>query len=226
MRSRPTSLLLALALAAVLSVPVVAQDSASPGPEGFTEVRSSCEEGRVRKDAKDLSDDEKAAFVDAIHELKATVSPWDDRYTWYDQFVRWHQMAVVLSAELVGGVGIAHHNPAFPPWHRHLLWLYESALCEVSGDPSIALPYWDWTDPRSTAAVFSHDLMGPGGAPEEAYAVVEGPFARDVWQLNILPFDELDIAAAMRHRIVLARAQYDQRRSVHHGIVNIASRIH
>jgi tyrosinase len=180
---RILSLIFVLAFSVVLSPSVLAADADPP-------MQSSCDEGRVRKDAADLTADEKAAYVDAIHQLKATVSPWDVRYTWYDQFVRWHQMAVVLSAELTGGIGIAHHNPAFPPWHRHLLWLYESALCEVSGNPSIALPYWDWTDPRSTEATFSNDLMGPGGAPDEAYAVVEGPFNRDVWQLNILPFDE------------------------------------
>jgi len=194
MRRRSTSVLLAFALlttsgAAASGADATGDQEPMATGSGPGVTVSACEDGRVRKDAKDLSADERAAFVDAIHQLKATTSPWDDRYTWYDQFVRWHQMSVVLSAE-IDGIGIAHHNPAFPPWHRHLLWLYESALCEVSGDPGIALPYWDWTDPRSTAATFSHDLMGPGGAPEEAYAVVDGPFRRDIWQLNILPFDE------------------------------------
>jgi tyrosinase len=176
--------LIALLGMSVAPAPLPALAS-TPSPS----TRSFCDDGRVRKDAKDLTAQEKADLVDAIHALKATPSPYDDRYTYYDQFVRWHQMAVVLSSE-VDGVGIAHHNPAFPAWHRKLLWLYENGLCEVSGNPSIALPYWDWTDPRSTAAVFSNDLMGPGGVREEGYAVVEGPFNRDVWQLNILPYDE------------------------------------
>jgi len=202
MPKRALSLVSALTFSLALGPAVAAADatgspgasmSASPAASASAAaeqpMQSACDPGRVRKDAKELTAEEKAAYVDAIHQLKATVSPWDERYTWYDQFVRWHQMAVILSSEN-DGVGIAHHNPAFGPWHRHLLWLYESALCEVSGDPSIALPYWDWTDPRSTEATFSNDLMGPGGVPEEAYAVVEGPFNRDVWQLNILPYDE------------------------------------
>ncbi len=192
MSRRFLSIVAALAMTATLAPAVIAADADAQSGDAMDDAttESACAPGRVRKDARDLTADEKAAYVNAIHMLKATPSPWDRRYTWYDQFVRWHQMSVVLSAELVGGVGIAHHNPAFHPWHRHLLWLYESALCEVSGDTSIALPYWDWTDPRSTDAVFSDDLMGPGGVAEQAYAVVEGPFRRDVWQLNILPFDE------------------------------------
>lgn len=183
MLKRTISLLSVVALSATIAGPAIGAETDADVPiEGYCDVR-------VRKDAKDLGADEKAAFVSAIHKMKATPSPYDDRYTYYDQFVRWHQMAVVLSAE-ADGVGIAHHNPAFPPWHRKLLWLYENALCEVSGDPTIALPYWDWTDPESNAAVFSNDLMGPGGDRDQAYAVTEGPFNRDVWQLNILPYDE------------------------------------
>jgi len=165
--------------------------------EGF------CESPRVRQDVKDLSAEEKARLVAAIHGLKATPSPYDPRYTYYDQFVRWHQLAVVVS-KAQGGGGIAHHNPAFPPWHRKLLWLYENGLCEVSGDPSLALPYWDWTDPASTAAVFSVDFMGPGGRAKDGYAVTEGPFNRDVWQLNILPYDPA--TRAMTHEKYLVRA--------------------
>lgn len=182
---RVLSLITALTLSATIAPAALATDAET----GVT-TESACAPGRVRQDARSLTDEQKHAYVDAIHQLKATPSPWDPRYTWYDQFVRWHQLAVVLYLA-ADRAPIAHSNPAFPPWHRHLLWLYESALCEVSGNPDIALPYWDWTDPRSTAATFSNDLMGPSGVREQTYAVVEGPFSRDVWQLNILPFDEM-----------------------------------
>ncbi len=162
-----------------------------------------CRGNRVRKDVKNLSSAEKQKLVSAMHQMKAQPSPYDDRYTYYDQFVRWHQMAVIVSKDH-DGVGVAHHNPAFPPWHRKMLWLYEDGLCRVSGDPSLALPYWDWTDPESTAATFSLDFLGPGGDPDEGYALTEGPFNRDVWQLNILPYDPA--LRAKTHEKYLVRA--------------------
>ena len=181
MLKRTTTVLLALAFVGAMAPASVGAQSAEP-------TVGSCDEGRVRKDVKQLTADEKQRLVSAMHAMKATVSPYDARYTYYDQFVRWHQMAVIVSSEN-DGVGIAHHNPAFPPWHRKLLWLFENGLCEASGDPSLALPYWDWTDPESTAATFAIDFLGPGGDRSNGYAVTEGPFARDVWQLNILPAD-------------------------------------
>ncbi|MCU0498928.1 MAG: tyrosinase family protein [Anaerolineae bacterium] len=160
---------------------VIAQ-SQTPTPDG-----AACSPDRVRKDAKTLTAEEKTEFVETLHAMKATLSPYDSRYTYYDQFVRWHQLSVQIASshEFVG----AHHNPLFAPWHRWLLFLFENALCEVSGNPEMALPYWDWTDPESTAAVFTVDFMSPGGDPEHGYAVTEGPFRKDIWQLNLLPSD-------------------------------------
>lgn len=143
---------------------------------------------RYRKNVADLTQVERLQFVDAVLSLKATPSPYTDSLTYYDQFVAFHQMAVFKSREQ--GYGVAHHNPTFPPWHRKLLVLYEQALRDVSGY-DIMLPYWDWTDPRSTAAVFQNDFMGPGGVQEEGYAVMEGPFRKGVWQLNLFPSDSL-----------------------------------
>ncbi|PHN04679.1 tyrosinase family protein [Flavilitoribacter nigricans] len=137
---------------------------------------------RIRKNAKDLSSQEMADYVDAILTLKATPSPYSDTLSYYDQFVRWHQMAV--EKKLCTTFGVAHANPAFPAWHRKLLILYEDALREVSG-LDVALPYWDWTDQASTDAVFSPQLMGGNGDPNEEYAVMDGPFRKDNWTVNL-----------------------------------------
>jgi hypothetical protein len=64
--------------------------------------------------------------------------------------------------------------------------MFENALREVSGDDTIALPYWDWTDAASTDAVFSDDMMGPEGDPAQDYAVTSGPFAKGVYELRVL----------------------------------------
>lgn len=140
------------------------------------------ERTRVRKNAKDMTAREMADYVEAILLLKATPSPYSDTLSYYDQFVRFHQMAV--EQKLCTGDGVAHANPAFPAWHRKMLILYEDALSEVSGK-NIALPYWDWTDPASTGATFSPGLMGSNGDPNDEYAVTDGPFRKNVWQVNI-----------------------------------------
>jgi tyrosinase len=162
------------------------------------------EDVRVRKNVKDLSAQEKKEFVDAILKLKSVPPPPGlERITlqshdsedvvleipsYYDMFVAFHQSAVLNSHGGPVGRDAAHRNAVFLPWHRKLLWMYENALREVSGK-DITLPYWDWTDEASTAAVFSDDLMGPSGdpncQPDCPYAVVEGPFSKGKWQVNL-----------------------------------------
>jgi tyrosinase len=156
----------------------------TPAEPPYPPVSSCGKHQRIRRDAKDMTLAQRKGFTDALHALKARVSPWNSSYTWYDQFVYFHQAAVQQSRLVKHGV--AHQNSAFPPWHRKLLWLLEYAMCEATG-LAIGLPYWDWTNPQSTAAVFQNDLMGECGVVENNYAVVKGPFRRGVWQLNIAP---------------------------------------
>jgi tyrosinase len=147
------------------------------------------EEYRLRKNVKNLSAQERQDYVAAVLKLKQTPSPHDSRYSWYDQFVVFHKQVVELGKQHDGEhptVHQGHTNPTFLPWHRKMLLLYEDALREVSGK-DITLPYWDWTDPESTAAVFAEDFMGPGGVKEQDYAVLSGPFRKGVWTLNVLP---------------------------------------
>jgi tyrosinase len=129
----------------------------------------------VRKDAKDLTAAERHDFVQAILKLKDTVSPYNAKLNWYDQFVAWHDEAFA---------GAAHGGPSFLPWHRQFLLMFEDALSTVSGK-EIALPYWDWTDPASTRAVFSDSLMGPDGDPSAGNVVTKGPFRQGAWRLYV-----------------------------------------
>ncbi len=148
-----------------------------------TPVASPAGELRVRRNAKDLTVDEKKAFTDAILALKATPSPWTEGVSTYDQFVLWHRDAFECD------VMAAHMGPAFFPWHRMYLHLFEEQLRTV--DTSISLPYWDWTvDQEPDSYVWHEDLMGGSGDPNEDYAVHTGPFRKDAWEITI--FDETD----------------------------------
>jgi len=134
----------------------------------------------VRKDVKDLTPQEKAEFVSAILKLKETPSPFDSKLSYYDQFVWWHRQAFLCN------IDAAHMWASFLPWHREFLLLFEQALQQVSGDPTLTVPYWDWTDPNSTAAVFAPDFMGGMGVAKHNYAVMNGPFRAGQWRLNIV----------------------------------------
>lgn len=39
-----------------------------------------------------------------------------------------------------------HGNWWFFPWHRAYLYAFERMIQDAVGDPTFALPYWDWTD--------------------------------------------------------------------------------
>src|SRR6188508_1346303 len=91
---------------------------------------------RVRKNVKELSATEKQNYVDAVLKMKQTVSPYNASYNYYDQFVYWHLQAFKCEN------GAAHMGPAFLPWHRQFLLMYERALNEVSPGKNILVPYW------------------------------------------------------------------------------------
>jgi tyrosinase len=161
-------------LAALLLVAIPgAFAPATASPTATTELR-------VRKDVKDLTPQEKKDFVDAILKLKQTPSPFDSRFSYYDQFVWWHRQSFLCPIEA------AHMHASFLPWHREFLLMFENALRSVSGNPNITIPYWDWTDPNSTAAVFTKDFMGGMGVASSNYAVMNGPFRKGAWRLNVV----------------------------------------
>jgi tyrosinase len=141
---------------------------------------------RLRKNVKDLSATEKQNYVDAILKLKQTVSPYNPALNYYDQFVSWHRETFACTN------GAAHMGPAFLPWHREFLLQFEQALNSVSPGKNITIPYWDWTDASSTAAVFTDDFMGKGGDSVNTYAVMSGPFRKGQWTLDIS--DPIEIA--------------------------------
>ena len=137
----------------------------------------------VRKNAKHLTAEEKKAFTDAVLALKAKPSPWDPELNAYDQFVFWHLEAFECDNMA------AHMGPAFLPWHRGYLWLFEQQLREI--DPSVSVPYWDWTvDREIDSYLWQDDLMGGDGDPNDNFAVHSGPFQQGQWEITL--FDETD----------------------------------
>jgi len=128
--------------------PTVPQHCVPPVPPGqpvaFTPVAGA--PTRVRKSAFELSDPEidklKSAYA-ALRDL-AQQSP-DDPRNWF------HQGQVhcwYCSGALDGLWGQEIHGSWwFLPWHRSYLFFHEQILGSLIGDPTFALPFWDWDTP-------------------------------------------------------------------------------
>lgn len=135
----------------------------------------------------ELSPAERAAFTGAILALKvapsriaaaaAAVRAGGGTPNRYDDYVWMHSTV---------GFG-AHFGPAFGPWHREFLRQFEFDLRQVSGDPDIVIPYWDWTTGRAAGDPnwpFTADLLGPLGNADGL--VTSGPFSNPaMFRMNI-----------------------------------------
>jgi tyrosinase len=138
---------------------------------------------RVRKNAASLTSDEKLRFVSALRGLKKKPSPWQEDVSVYDTFVLWHRDAFGCA------VMAAHMGPAFFPWHRQFLLLLEEQLQVI--EPTVTIPYWDWTtDNTRDAAVWGDDLLGGDGDPAADYAVTTGPFRQGEWTINVFDYSD------------------------------------
>src|SRR5229473_2864010 len=127
----------------------------------------------IRKNQKLLSNDERQRFVAAVKQMKAVGL--------YDQYVTWHVEAM---GNMTTDPNFAHQGPAFLPWHREFILLFEQNLQAadqaLGNDGSVALPYWDWTSetaPDPATNPLWADFLGPDGDPNDGQRVKSGPFA-------------------------------------------------
>src|SRR3981081_267247 len=106
-------------------------------------------------------------FRQAVVNLKAAPSRLAAPHTQanrYDDYVYIHQQSMAGHA----GVGPhpGHRGPMFFPWHREFLRQFENDLRTVAGDPSICIPYWDWSrdqQPADAGYPFIYDFLEARG---------------------------------------------------------------
>ncbi|MBW4678851.1 MAG: tyrosinase family protein [Microcoleus vaginatus WJT46-NPBG5] len=155
---------------------------------------------QVRRNAATLNATEIERFVNAIRMLKTrTVTAANGVViSEYDQFVAAHLGAMDLAGRPGPDgrplVNAAHGRAGFLPWHRTFTYEFEKALQVV--DPTVTIPYWDWTDiSGSQNVIFTNNFMGGNGSTNgnPGGAVQSGPFttargwvqrsdlSRDVW---------------------------------------------
>jgi tyrosinase len=53
----------------------------------------------------------------------------------------------------------AHNNWFFFPWHRPYVGYFEYIIQNITGTPSFALPYWNWTKNQALPALFTVDPL-------------------------------------------------------------------
>jgi hypothetical protein len=140
-----------------------------------------------RKNQAQLTSGERAAFVNAVLKLKNETPSQLGLASRYDDYVQIHMNSMMATP------GWAHQGPAFLPWHRELLRQFEMDLQAI--DPTVSIPYWDWTvdqDPTLPTSPFTNDFMGGNGDPGNDDKVMTGPFAEanGKWHLNVITGDE------------------------------------
>lgn len=137
----------------------------------------------IRKNVRSLTVAEKQEFVNACLALKDGGKPGNK----WDELVVVHaQMSNVFTPNGSNRTQ-PHGGPAFFAWHRYHLSLFEKALQAVSGNKSLGVPYWDWTDDASNpfnSPIFANDFMGGNGDTSDgSYVVRTGPFRYGNWTI-------------------------------------------
>ena len=139
-------------------------------------------------------------FRNAIVALKAAPSELPAPHTQlnrYDDYVYIHQQSMAGHPGSDPGPHPGHRGSMFFPWHREYLRQFENDLRAVSGDPSICLPYWDFSRdkiPADPGYPFIDDFLGgnggnqPVGGTGPNLDVQTGVFAQaNGWTLNLGP---------------------------------------
>ncbi|KAJ3075858.1 hypothetical protein HK102_005520, partial [Quaeritorhiza haematococci] len=109
---------------------------------------------RVRKEWRELTETERLAFLNAVNVLKAKPSLLGTTKSRYDDFamIHWENVAE------------AQGVPAFLPWHRWFLRLFEKELQVI--DQKVVVPYWDWSidsQAPERSPLFSPNYFGGNG---------------------------------------------------------------
>jgi hypothetical protein len=156
---------------------------------------------KVRKNVKNLTPDEKARFANAFLGLMGQDSVLHPgAQSRYDDFVETHLLAMHdMDTDTMRAESWAHGGSIFLPWHRELLYQFEQLLQTV--DPTVTIPYWDWTRARTAADPgypFTHDFLGVDGTDGNNDRVLREPgaaspypyaFDPEAWSTSLAVFD-------------------------------------
>lgn len=132
-----------------------------------------CENPRVRKEIRELSQRELSDFVTALSILHAQPKNDTSEVSKYEAYAELHS----------DNKQYAHFRAEFLPWHRIFLRDLEKELQAIN--PNIMLPYWDWSldsvEPHKSP-VLSRQYFGGNGLKSQDNCLRSGPFSN--WEMS------------------------------------------
>jgi len=133
---------------------------------------------KCRKNVKNLGTDEMRRFVNAFLALTGQDSVLHPgAQSRYDDFVETHLLAMHdMDTNMMRPESWGHGGSVFLPWHRELLYQFEKLLQSI--DPSVTIPYWDWTRAKAASDAgypFIHDFLGVDGTDGNSDRVLRKP---------------------------------------------------
>ncbi|MCO8124446.1 tyrosinase family protein [Stieleria sp. TO1_6] len=123
---------------------------------------------RVRRNIRDLSDDEIESLRQGIAVMKSR--PASDRTSWTFQ--------ANMHGTFTGSDPLfnqcQHGTLHFLSWHRIYLYHFEQILAEAAGDPDLTLPYWDWTNDRALPLEFREPADASNSLFDDSRSINQG----------------------------------------------------
>jgi hypothetical protein len=133
----------------------------------YAVTQQKCLTPSTRPSWRTLSEEKRISCLSAIKKLKERPEGdlGDPSSINYDQYVKLHW----------DSVSQAHGLPVFLPWHRNYINNFELSLKSI--DPTVDLPYWDWTldsqNPEK-ADIFLDNYLGGNGDKDKDNCVNNG----------------------------------------------------
>jgi tyrosinase len=69
-------------------------------------------------------------------------------------------------------ISCVHGSPLFLPWHRAYLYYFEQYLLDQ--EPTVSLPWWDWSTQQGIPDIYAQPTLGDGSTNSLAGAPVTG----------------------------------------------------
>lgn len=121
----------------------------------------------VRQEVNALAADSEmvASLRAGVGAMRAITDATDPRSWDYWHYSHWMPDGMTPPAAMASVWNQCRHGEAyFYAWHRGFLYFFELMLRQMSGNPKLTLPYWDYYANPNVPAIFTAPTQGDGSA--------------------------------------------------------------